>query len=113
MCYCYVLIRQVMVDMNVVPSLVMLGIFAATFFSSMSNMIGASRVLNRLAQDKLFGMLLQPATVEYGKSGNPVVSVIISWSCVVVKFIYFIHVCRGAAQRRRTKMKKNSENCEL
>lgn len=61
----------------------MLGIFAATFFSSMSNLIGASRVLNRLAQDKLFGMILQPAAVEVG-SGNPIISVIISWSCVVV-----------------------------
>lgn len=69
--------------MNIFPSLIMLGIFAATFFSSMSNLIGASRVLNRLAQDKLFGMILQPAAVEVG-SGNPIISVIISWSCVVV-----------------------------
>lgn len=48
----------------------------------MSNLIGASRVLQRLAQDKLFGWLLRPATYET-KSGNPVVSVIIAWICVV------------------------------
>lgn len=73
-----------MVDINVVPGLIMVGIFVATFFSSMSNMIGASRVLNRLAQDKLLGSLLMPATIELGKSGNPVISVFISWICVVV-----------------------------
>jgi solute carrier family 12 (potassium/chloride transporters), member 9 len=63
----------------------MLGVFIATFFSSMSNMLGASRVLNRLAQDKLFGLILKPASYEVG-SGNPVFSVIISWICVVVGF---------------------------
>jgi potassium/chloride transporter 9 len=58
-----------MVDINIVPILIMLGVFAATFFSSMSNLLGASRVLNRVAHDKLFGLLLQPATVET-KSGE-------------------------------------------
>lgn len=74
------------VDIDKLPSLVMFGIFAATFFSSMSNLIGASRVLNRLAHDKLFGMLLTPATFEI-QAGNPVVSVIISWICVVVSVL--------------------------
>lgn len=46
-------------------------------------MIGASRVLNRVAHDKLFGYLLHPAKIEVG-GGNPVASVIISWICVVV-----------------------------
>lgn len=72
----------VMVDIDI-PALIFVGIFAATFFSSMSNLTGASRVLQRLAQDKLFGMLLAPACHET-KSGNPVVSVIISWVCVVL-----------------------------
>uniref|UniRef100_A0A7E4ZUJ1 Solute carrier family 12 member 9 n=1 Tax=Panagrellus redivivus TaxID=6233 RepID=A0A7E4ZUJ1_PANRE len=74
---------MVISDTNVLPSVVFLGIFAATFFSSMSNMIGASRVLQRLAQDKLFGMLLTPATYET-TTGNPVISVIISWVAVVL-----------------------------
>jgi len=76
-----------MVDINTSPMLLMAGIFAATFFSSMSNMIGASRVLSRLAQDRLFGWLLHPATVEVGTSNNPVVSVIISWVAVVLVFM--------------------------
>jgi potassium/chloride transporter 9 len=49
----------------------------------MSNLTGASRVLQRLAQDKLFGVLLAPATYET-RTGNPIVSVIISWICVVL-----------------------------
>lgn len=76
--------------MNILPSFILVGIFSATFFSSMSNLIGASRVLNRLAQDKLFGKILHPATVEVG-SGNPIISVIISWICVVVIIRIFFY----------------------
>lgn len=80
----------IFVDLNMSSTIILVGIFAATFFSSMSNMLGASRVLNRLAHDKLFGMLLQPATLEV-KNGNPVMSVAISWACVVVS-IYFANI---------------------
>uniref|UniRef100_A0AC34QDY7 Solute carrier family 12 member 9 n=1 Tax=Panagrolaimus sp. JU765 TaxID=591449 RepID=A0AC34QDY7_9BILA len=73
---------MVLTDISVIPSIIFLGVFAATFFSSMSNLIGASRVLQRLAQDKLFGWLLKPATYET-RTGNPVVAVFISWVCVV------------------------------
>ncbi|KAI3409896.1 hypothetical protein GPALN_006270 [Globodera pallida] len=73
-----------MVDISSVPSMIMLGIFVATFFSSMSNLIGASRVLTRFAQDKLFGALLKPATIEVGSKRNPMISVIISWIGVVL-----------------------------
>ncbi|KAK0393915.1 hypothetical protein QR680_000467 [Steinernema hermaphroditum] len=73
----------VMMDVNFSRLFILVGIFATTFFSSMSNLIGASRVLNRLAHDKLFGMLLSPASYEVA-SGNPVASVIISWVCVVL-----------------------------
>ncbi|CAD5215275.1 unnamed protein product [Bursaphelenchus xylophilus] len=75
----------IFVDVNISSMIILFGIFAATFFSSMSNLLGASRVLNRLAHDKLFGMLLKPATMEVA-SGNPVVSVIISWICVMMVF---------------------------
>lgn len=73
-------------NVNISPLCILVGIFSTTFFSSMSNMIGASRVLNRVAHDKLFGFLLHPAKVEVG-AGNPVASVIISWICVVVSFL--------------------------
>lgn len=72
-----------MADVNLSPWFIFIGIFFTTFFSSMSNLIGSSRVLNRLAHDKLFGFLLHPAKIEIA-SGNPVVSVLITWVCVVV-----------------------------
>uniref|UniRef100_A0A1I8EK93 Solute carrier family 12 member 9 n=1 Tax=Wuchereria bancrofti TaxID=6293 RepID=A0A1I8EK93_WUCBA len=86
---------SVMMNVNISPLFILIGIFSTTFFSSMSNMIGASRVLNRVAHDKLFGYLLHPAKIEVG-GGNPVASVIISWICVVVlpTFKYFTwHTC--------------------
>ncbi|OZC11248.1 amino acid permease [Onchocerca flexuosa] len=73
---------SVMMNVNISPLCILIGIFSTTFFSSMSNMIGASRVLNRVAHDKLFGYLLHPAKIEVG-DGNPIASVIISWICVV------------------------------
>ncbi|KHN86584.1 Solute carrier family 12 member 9 [Toxocara canis] len=72
-----------MMNVNISPWFILVGIFSTTFFSSMSNMIGSSRVLNRVAHDKLFGFLLHPAKIEFA-SGNPVVSVIIAWICVVL-----------------------------
>lgn len=47
---------------------------------------GSSRVLNRLSHDKLFGCLLRPAKIEIGDR-NPVVSVVITWMCVVLVFL--------------------------
>uniref|UniRef100_A0A0N5ALN1 Solute carrier family 12 member 9 n=1 Tax=Syphacia muris TaxID=451379 RepID=A0A0N5ALN1_9BILA len=74
---------SVMADVNLSPWFIFIGIFFTTFFSSMSNLIGSSRVLNRLAHDKLFGFLLHPAKIELS-SGNPVISVLITWVCVVL-----------------------------
>ncbi|CAJ0919713.1 unnamed protein product, partial [Mesorhabditis belari] len=73
----------VMLDVNVSRWFILVGIFSTTVFSSLSNLIGSSRVLNRLSQDKLFGILLRPASIEIGDK-NPVVSVFISWIFVVL-----------------------------
>ncbi|VDM97091.1 unnamed protein product [Thelazia callipaeda] len=77
---------SVMMSVNISPLFILIGVFSTTLFSSMSNMIGASRVLNRVAHDKLFGCLLHPAKIEIG-TGNPVASVVISWICVVLVFL--------------------------
>ncbi|VBB26130.1 unnamed protein product [Acanthocheilonema viteae] len=66
---------SVMMNVNISPLCILIGIFSTTFFSSMSNMIGASRVLNRVAHDKLFGYLLHPAKIEV--SGVGVISTIV------------------------------------
>lgn len=89
---------QVMMDVNFSKWFILIGIFSTTLFSSMSNLIGetlnqrsrtlyvsgSSRVLNRLSHDKLFGFILRPARIEFGTNNNPIVSVIITWFCVVV-----------------------------
>ncbi|PIC49677.1 hypothetical protein B9Z55_008207 [Caenorhabditis nigoni] len=76
----------VMMDTNFHRIFILIGIFSTTLFSSMSNLIGSSRVLNRLSHDKLFGCLLRPAKIEIGDR-NPVVSVVITWICVVLVFL--------------------------
>ncbi|CAB3404633.1 unnamed protein product [Caenorhabditis bovis] len=76
----------VMMDTNFNRIFILIGIFSTTLFSSMSNLIGSSRVLNRLSHDKLFGCLLRPAKIEIGDR-NPVVSVVITWICVVLVFL--------------------------
>uniref|UniRef100_A0A914VGR1 Solute carrier family 12 member 9 n=1 Tax=Plectus sambesii TaxID=2011161 RepID=A0A914VGR1_9BILA len=73
----------VLLDINVWPPFILIAIFATTLFSSMSNLLGASRVLTRVGEDRLFGFLLKPATVYFGDR-NPVFSVIIGWVLAVL-----------------------------
>lgn len=63
---------------NVWPPLVEIGISSATISASLTNLIGASRLLQAVATDRLFGWLLDPilkATVH----GNPIGSVLMTW----------------------------------
>ncbi|KAM9316572.1 solute carrier family 12 member 9-like [Gastrophryne carolinensis] len=68
-------------DINLCPPLVTIGIYCSTLSASMSNLIGASRILYALAKDELFGKLLMPAK-KTSRGGNPWVSVIMSWFLV-------------------------------
>nr|DBA26293.1 TPA: hypothetical protein GDO54_010574 [Pyxicephalus adspersus] len=68
-------------DINVWQPLVTIGIYCSTLSASMSNLIGASRILYALAKDKLFGYLLRPAKIT-SRGGNPWVSVVMSWFLV-------------------------------
>ncbi|KRZ01838.1 Solute carrier family 12 member 9, partial [Trichinella zimbabwensis] len=71
----------VMQNINIWPPFIFIGIIAATLAAALSNLIGASRVLFRLAVDRLFGVLLHVAA--YHRGGNPGIAVLMSWALVV------------------------------
>ncbi|KAF5891318.1 solute carrier family 12 member 9-like, partial [Clarias magur] len=68
-------------EINLWRPLVTIGVYSSTLSAAMSNLIGASRILFALAKDDLFGKVLSPASKTSG-SGNPWVSVLISWFLV-------------------------------
>lgn len=63
---------------NFWPPLVEIGISSATISASLSNFIGASRLLHAVAGDGLFGCVLNPIH-RAQVSGNPVGSVLVTW----------------------------------
>ncbi|XP_072219857.1 solute carrier family 12 member 9-like [Leuresthes tenuis] len=70
-------------DINVWPPMVTIGIYSSAMSAAMSNLIGASRILYALSKDDLFGGVLVLAR-KTSRSGNPWVSVLISWLLVQV-----------------------------
>ncbi|XP_071454995.1 solute carrier family 12 member 9 isoform X2 [Hetaerina americana] len=67
-----------MTGISMFPPSVAIGLLTATFSASLSNLIGASRVLEALAKDNVFGGALV-WVVRGTRRGNPVVAVILSW----------------------------------
>ncbi|KAJ8707536.1 hypothetical protein PYW08_010788 [Mythimna loreyi] len=70
-----------LLPINVWPPFIAVGMLMATFSAGLSNLIGASRVLEALAKDNIYGFLLSPMV---SRSGNPVVAVLTSWLLVQV-----------------------------
>ncbi|CAJ1066105.1 solute carrier family 12 member 9 [Xyrichtys novacula] len=68
-------------DINIWNPFVTIGVYSSTLSAAMSNLIGGSRILYALAKDDLFGKVLSPAKMT-SHSGNPWVSVLISWFLV-------------------------------
>ncbi|XP_050440936.1 solute carrier family 12 member 9 [Adelges cooleyi] len=76
-----------LMPINIWPPFISIGILTATFSASLSCLIGASRVLEALAKDYIYGRLLH--FVNYGVwRSNPIAAVIFSWA--VVQIILFI-----------------------
>ncbi|XP_057670991.1 solute carrier family 12 member 9 [Diorhabda carinulata] len=76
-----------MAGVSAFPPSVAIGLITATWSAALSNVIGASRVLEALAKDKIFGPILNFVPRGTWK-GNPVAAVVVS--AVLVQFILLI-----------------------
>uniref|UniRef100_U5ENZ6 Solute carrier family 12 member 9 n=1 Tax=Corethrella appendiculata TaxID=1370023 RepID=U5ENZ6_9DIPT len=80
---------------NYWPTFVTIGILTATFSTGLSNLIGASRVLEALSKDAVFGKFLN-FVIRGTYKGNPIAAVVISW--VLVELILLIGSLNTIAQ---------------
>lgn len=84
-----------MQPMNLWPPFVAIGLFAATLSAALSNLIGASRVLEALVKDQLFGAALNWIN-GCSINGNPIGAVIVS--VLLVQLVLLIGSLNRIAQ---------------
>lgn len=84
-----------LMPINLWPPFISIGILTATFSTAMSNMIGASRVLEALAKDQVFGKSLN-FILRGTYNSNPIAAVLASW--VLVEMILLIGSLNTIAQ---------------
>lgn len=85
----------VLMPTNIWPPFIAIGILTATFSTALSNLIGASRVLEALAKDHVFGGFLN-IIIRGTWNGNPIVAVLLSF--VLVEGILLIGSLNTIAQ---------------
>ncbi|XP_071502721.1 solute carrier family 12 member 9-like [Diadema antillarum] len=73
---------------SVCGPLIAVGIICATLSTSLSTLIGGSRVLLALAKDRVFGAITNPIARGVTKGGNPIVALIVCW--FMVQMVLFI-----------------------
>ncbi|XP_050506063.1 solute carrier family 12 member 9 [Diabrotica virgifera virgifera] len=76
-----------MAGVSAFPASVAIGLITATWSASLSNIIGASRVVEALSKDRIFGPILNFIPKGTWK-GNPIAAVVLS--AVLVQFILLI-----------------------
>ncbi|WAR13999.1 S12A9-like protein [Mya arenaria] len=79
-------------DINWWSGFVLIGIFATTLSAALGNLIGASRILEALANDHLFGKVLNPAT-KTTKGGNPPTFKYFSWHTSLLGLLGSMVMC--------------------
>ena len=60
----------VMADIAIMPAMIAMGVFAATLSSALGSMMGAPRIIQSVARDRLF-RLLQPLGIGSARDGEP------------------------------------------
>ena len=74
---------------NVAGPIITVGVFVATLSAALTKLIGTSKVLHAIADDRLFGNILHPLTLTLGKAKEPFMAVLLSW--LIAQLLLFMH----------------------